>query len=129
MQVTGCGRWVFHDGGDAGRVLSMTLLAALLYTAFAALVWATGDSSEGGGDLPPFSLTDNLMLGAVASLLFGLLTPLPVAFSVVLYVHLRVRREGFDIEWMARGAGLIDVPVRAVSPAESAAVPNEGRRE
>jgi hypothetical protein len=59
--------------------------------------------------LPP-STAENLIGGGVIALLLALLSPLPTALSVVLYVDQRVRTEGFDIEWMARGAGLMDGP-------------------
>jgi hypothetical protein len=51
----------------------------------------------------PFAL---IMLGAVAGILAQLLvTPFQAAVSTVLYYDLRVRKEGLDIELMARAAG------------------------
>jgi hypothetical protein len=94
--------------GQGGRVLMALILSALpsaiLVGGIVALGMAT--QSTATSDPVPLSATENLIAGLVIGLLLALLTPLPAALSVVFYVDLRVRGEGFDIEWLARRAGL-----------------------
>jgi hypothetical protein len=95
--------------GQWGRILVTTALIWLLTVVPIGLL---GYASYGVDAEPPAAsasspglrvpdwedLTGNLLFGAMLAL--G--TPLPTALSVLLYLDVRVRKEGFDVEWLFR---------------------------
>jgi hypothetical protein len=96
-------------GGPRGRALVGSILAVSPYAIFAglmasAILW-TGAGTEPEAD-SSFTTAEDLAMGSFVGFLCASLAVIPTAVSVVFYVDARVRREGFDIEWLARGAGL-----------------------
>jgi hypothetical protein len=91
--------------GQWGRIVVTALLIGLLTVLPIALLISMSGEPEppppAGSPalhLPDWGeLTGNLIFGAILAL--G--TPLPTALGVLLYLDLRVRKEGFDVEWLS----------------------------
>lgn len=94
--------------GNAGRVLLVSLLAGSPYVALTGFLYWIGSTTEPAArsDSQAVTLADNLTGGFVVGSLLAMLAPFPTALSVVCYVDQRVRKEGFDVEWMTRAAGI-----------------------
>jgi hypothetical protein len=68
------------------------------------------------GTVDPDDLTRSLVASTVAGIVTGLLTePFAAIVNVVLYVDLRVRHEGFDVQVLARSIGT-EAPPAAPTP-------------
>ena len=104
LQAWSRSRQLVH--GSFWRVLGILLLSTLIVTgiALAISVPFTVVSTVAGGDDPLGVLP--LTVNGVGSILGGTITsPFAAAVVVLLFVDLRIRREGLDIE-LARAAGL-----------------------
>jgi len=98
------GRW----WSVAGAVLIGTLLTAVVQGAIAAVL--TSASSSASNQV----VTDivSAIAGTVAT---TITTPFLAAVIVVLYIDLRVRKEGFDLELLAQRVG-VEMPPGAAAP-------------
>jgi len=76
--------------GTTGRVLGYLIVMGILVAIATGILGAIGSAVGDAG---------NLALQVIASVLF---MPLSAVFGVLLYFDLRIRKEGFDLEVMAR---------------------------
>lgn len=98
--------------GHRGRMFVVSLLAALPWMMLLGLLFALGAETESteSSETITFSAMESLLSGLLAGTFFSLFSPFSAALSVVSYVDQRVRKEGFDIDCLARGAGLTAAP-------------------
>jgi hypothetical protein len=61
-------------------------------------------------------LITSLLLGVVQLVAVALTTPFVAALTAVIYIDLRVRKEAFDLELLARGVGVDPPPPDATGP-------------
>lgn len=101
------GRW----WGTFGVLLVGSVLTSVFGAVIAALVGAV--SAAGGGNVVTFVVST--FAGSVAA---AITTPIYAAFVVVLYIDLRVRKEGFDLMLLAQRLG-----VERAEPAQADLLP------
>ncbi len=96
--------------GTWWRILGILLLSAIIVQVVSGVIsvpfsLVTGGASIFGGNTGAVSLL-SLALGSVGTIISGTITwPFAAAVSALLYIDVRMRREGLDIE-LARAAGL-----------------------
>jgi hypothetical protein len=91
------GRW----WGCFGALLLAYLLVGLVSAGINAVLAAISLSGSGHGEVIEFAL--RTVSGSVSSMIT---TPFTAALTVVLYIDLRVRKEGFDVQLLAAQIGL-----------------------
>jgi len=102
-------------------VLLITSIASQIISIPLNLIFGGGGGLFGSVD--PDDLTRSVVASGVAGVVTGLLTqPFAAIVTVVLYVDLRVRHEGFDVQVLARSLGTT-VPMDRAGPAHGAPPP------
>lgn len=92
------------------RTFGILFIGSVLAAVIGGIIGAILGAAAGFLDDPSLALTLNTAAGALGS---ALITPFQAAFTVALYVDLRVRKEAFDLELLAQAIGG-NAPVGAV---------------
>jgi hypothetical protein len=92
--------------GQWGRIAVISALMLLLTAVFPTTLMLLAYLEDPSAfinppDPQPTSLATDLMGYVIVAVILALAAPLPTILSLLLYLDTRIRREGFDVEWLA----------------------------